>query len=327
MMDGGWWNPVIGLHGMEHLSSVICHLSSVICHLSSVISHPSSVIRHPSSVICHPLSAVPMPSISSLFIYPLKSARGVAVTEMELDERGPVGDRRWMLVDDGDRFISLRELPRLAFLEAALTPAGLRLSFPNATPIEVRTPSAGDDGMILASLWDDSCTVRVADAVASAWLSDVLGVRCRLVYQPSDSIRPLPHRNRGRITEPRTLALTDGAALLVTSEASLADLNARLASPIPMSRFRPSIVVEGTAPYEEDTWHRVAVGSVELDFARGCPRCVATTVDQRTGEKGIEPLRTLSTYRRAGTGVLFGQNVTHLGAGRLRVGDGVRVID
>jgi uncharacterized protein YcbX len=268
-----------------------------------------------------------MPSISSLLIYPLKSARGVAVTEMELDERGPVGDRRWMLVDDADTFISLREVPQLAFLEAALTLDGLRLSFPNASPIEVRTPSAGDDGTIVASLWDDTCPVRVAAPDASAWLSDVLGLRCRLVYQPPDSIRPLPHRNRGRITGPRTLALTDGAALLVTAEASLADLNARLAVPIPMSRFRPNVVVAGTAPYEEDTWHRVAVGSVELDFARGCPRCVATTVDQATGEKGVEPLRTLSRYRRDASGVLFGQNVTHLGAGRLRVGDQVRVID
>jgi uncharacterized protein len=269
-----------------------------------------------------------MPVIGSLIIYPLKSARGVDVERMELDERGPRGDRRWMLVDEQNTFISLREVPRLAFLSASLTPNGLRLFDQNGHSLEVEQPRAnGSQRAFVAQLWDAQCPVLAADESAHAWVSEFLGARCRLVFQPDDSVRELPRRNAGRLAQSRTLALTDGAAVLLTSEASLADLNARLPAPIPMSRFRPNIVATGTVAYEEDSWHRIAAGDVEFEVARGCPRCVATTVDQTTGETGAEPLRTLSRYRRAPHGVLFGQNIVHLAPGSVSAGDEIRVID
>ena len=269
-----------------------------------------------------------MPTISSLTIYPLKSARGVDVERMELDEWGPRGDRRWMLVDDNDKYITLRHVTRLAFVEATLTPDGIRVTAPGLTPIEVAEPEGeGLDGTIVAKVWGDTCEVRPADAESSAALSEYLGIRCRLVHQPDESVRYVDRSNTGRITARRRISLNDGAPLLLTTEASLADLNGRLASPIPMSRFRPNVVVSNTAPFEEDMWHRITAGDVEFEVAKACPRCVATTVDQSTGKKGVEPLRTLETYRRGKDGVLFGQNVTHVAPGTISVGDSVRVID
>jgi MOSC domain-containing protein len=269
-----------------------------------------------------------MYTISALFIYPLKSARGVPLDSMDLDERGPAGDRRWMLVDDENVFLSLRSVPRLAFVEADLTNDGLRIWAPGMPAFEVRQPgNERGNAPFTAHVWDASCPVVAADALSSAKLSEFLGLHCRLVYQPEDSIRPLPRRNAGTITEPRRLSLTDGAALLLTGESSLADLNRRLPEPVPMSRFRPNIVIRGGDPFVEDSWRHIAVGDVHFEVARGCPRCVATTVDQATGTTGVEPLRTLSRFRRAANGVLFGQNIVHLGPGRVAVGDKVSVLD
>ena len=269
-----------------------------------------------------------MPVVGSLFIYPLKSARGVEVERMELDERGAVGDRRWMIIGEDSTYISLRDWPVMALLQAHLTSTGIRLTAPGRESIDVHRPDNGArDERFRVRLWDGACDVVAADPQANAWLSDFLRTPCRLVFQPDDSVLPLPSNNTGRITEERRIALTDGAPLLLASESSLLDLNSRLASPVPMSRFRPNIVVRGSDAFEEDRWRSIVIGDVEFETPRSCPRCAATTVDQSTGTKGVEPLRTLATYRRGVDGVLFAQNITHRTTGVLRIGDAVRVLD
>jgi MOSC domain-containing protein len=265
--------------------------------------------------------------ISSLHVYPLKSARGISLREMALDDRGAAGDRRWMVTDEHHRFLSQREIPRLALLVPAITTGGLRIEAPGMAPLEVPTPSESSGAeSVTGRVWDGETRVLVAHAGAGEWLSRFLGCPCRLVYQPDDADLPMAENYAGTLTGSRQIALTDGSPLLVIGDASLDDLNTRLATPLPMNRFRPNIVVRGAPPYEEDTWQTVRAGGVLLEIAKSCPRCATTTVDQATGIRGQEPLRTLATYRRNGSDVYFGQNATHHSPGRLRVGDQVEVV-
>jgi uncharacterized protein YcbX len=117
------------------------------------------------------------------------------------------------------------------------------------------------------------------------------------------------------------VSFADGFPFLLISEESLADLNRRLADPLPMNRFRPNLVVAGAEPYAEDGWDRIEIGGVRLRMVKPCARCVVTTTDQTTAQRGKEPLRTLATYRKVEGEVMFGQNVVPEGRGHLRVGD------
>ena len=159
---------------------------------------------------------------------------------------------------------------------------------------------------------------------ASDWFRGFLGVPCRLVGMADEHVRPTGRRLRPG----DQVSFADSYPLLLISEASLEDLNARLAAPLPMDRFRPNIVVSGCPPYAEDGWRTVRAGAVGLDVMKPCVRCVITTTDQQTAQRSTEPLRTLATYRRdADGGVIFGQNLLHHGPGALRVGDPVEVLE
>jgi uncharacterized protein YcbX len=267
-----------------------------------------------------------MPRISALFIYPVKSARGTPVDTLELDDRGAVGDRRWMVVDDGGVFVSQREEPRMSLVTAALTTSGLRLEAPGMPSLDVARPARGTQS-IRGEVWDGHCDVLPADERAHRWISTFLGGSFRFVFQPDDAVLPMLPKYAGAITGERRIAFTDGSPLLLIGQSSLDDLNTRLPAPLPMNRFRPNIVIEGAEPYEEDSWTRVEAAGVLLEVAKGCPRCVTTTVDQATAERGAEPLRTLAKYRKVGSNVMFGQNVAHHRPGRLKVGDDVRIVE
>lgn len=267
-----------------------------------------------------------MITVSALHRYPVKSCQGIAANELTLDDRGPIDDRRWMLVDDAGVFMSQREHRRLALVAVQLTETGLRLTAPGMEPLAVRVPAADGRADFTATVWGDDARVRPAGRDADRWFTALLGVSARLVHQPGDAPRALRREYAGAIAEPRRVTLSDGAPLLLIGAASLDDLNARLESPLPMNRFRPNVVVLGAAPYAEDEWSRIAIGDVVFEVAKPCARCVITTVDQETAEAGVEPLRTLARYRKVGSGVLFGQNIAHHAPGTVRVGDEVRVI-
>jgi uncharacterized protein YcbX len=241
------------------------------------------------------------------------------------DERGAANDRRWMLVDDSGVFLSQREVPRLALIVPDISAGDLRVTAPGLTPLHVEQPGPGAT-MISAGVWDGECQVAVARDEAHVWFSRYLGRSVRLVYQRDDAVLPMAAKYAGSLGGQRRIALTDGSPLLLIGDASLDDLNRRLERPLAMNRFRPNIVVSGAPPYAEDTWTRIAVGPMQFEISGPCPRCVATTVDQATAEKGVEPLRTLATYRKVGSGVMFGQNVTHHAPGRIRLGDPVEVV-
>ena len=251
--------------------------------------------------------------LSALYRYPVKSLAGQAVERAQLDGFGLEGDRRWMLIDRKGRFLSQRELPRMALITPRLTSEGLLLKAPELADQVVMRPDPEAE-RIRVQVWEDRCAAQPVDATTDLWLSDFLGTPCRLVYMPEETVRPVDPRyarNGDRA------AFSDGFPLLLISQASLDDLNRRLEQPLPMIRFRPNLVVTGCEPYAEDGWRRLRIGEVTLRVVKPCSRCKITTVDPYTGETGVEPLKTLAGYRREGKQVYFGQNLLHDGPGEL----------
>jgi uncharacterized protein YcbX len=269
--------------------------------------------------------------LTALNLYPVKSCRGIAVDTAEVDARGLVGDRRFLVVDSAGRFLTQRVLPRMALIETALTSGALVLSGPDHGTVSVslsgiRSPVSG------VSVWKDTVTADDCGDEAAAWLADFLGLTCRLVHAGAAYTRPLaPHKIPAALAQDRSpaheVSFADAFPFLVISEESLADLNGRLDAPLPMDRFRPNLVVAGAAPYAEDDWRRFRVGGVVFHGATRCDRCIVTTTDQFTATRAHEPLRTLVTYRRDEEGrVMFGRNLIHeTKAGRLSVGDAVEL--
>ncbi len=260
--------------------------------------------------------------LSGLHVYPIKSCGGITVEEWEVDERGLRHDRRWMLVDETGCFLSQRELPRMALVKVRLASDGLVVDAPGMSTLNVpfRPPNGR---LLLASVWDDIVESQMVSDAADRWFSEFLDVGCRLVYLPDESVRPVDPT----YAEPGDrVALADGFPFLLISKASLADLNSRLEHPLPMNRFRPNLVVGGCEPFAEDNWKVVRIGRLTFRVVKPCARCVITTVNQESAAKGKEPLRTLARFRRAGTKVLFGQNLIHDQPGTLRAGDPVEIL-
>jgi uncharacterized protein YcbX len=261
--------------------------------------------------------------VSQLVIYPIKSCRGIEVEQAQVGATGFEHDRKWMVVGDDGRFLSQREHHRLALVRVQLAGDRLRLDAPGLNALEV----ISDGGAVPTSrvqVWDDECAAVDEGAEAARWLSQHLGCEARLVRMADDDARPL---GSSTAQPGDRVSFADGFPFLLISSASLDGLNRRLSLPVPMDRFRPNIVIDRCEPHAEDGWNRVLIGEVPFRCAKPCARCVVTTVDQATGERGREPLRTLSTYRTVDGQVLFGQNLVHEGRGLIRVGDPVEVLD
>ncbi len=291
--------------------------------------------------------------LSSLYIYPVKSLRGIAVDSAEVDELGLVGDRRFLIVDPHGQFVTQRTLPRLAQIATALSSDSLTLSADGHGSISVprHTPSNITPARLTVSIWRsknllaDDCGPESAE-----WLSAFLQTPVRLVRIGHQFRRPVLYKSafapsslradtpciENRLVGDDLLTFADGYPFLVISEASLAHLNDRLisrgAEPVPMDRFRPNVVLAGCEPFSEDDWPRLQIGHVVLRAAGPCGRCIVTTTDQLTGEReGPEPLRTLATFRRDTrdpSDVNFGQNFVHeTKSGTVRVGTSAHAID
>lgn len=254
--------------------------------------------------------------ISALTVYPVKSAAGIACESWDVDDFGLRYDRRWVITDPEGIFQTQRTVPRLALLKVTVMERALLLEAPGRRPIEL--PLAPEGGrLVRVRVWRDETSGFPVAPEADAWLTSFLGTASRLVYMPHDVVRAV-HPAYGVPGD--RVSFADAFPFLVLSDASLADLNARLTVPLPMTRFRPNVVVAGCEPYAEDGWRGFRSCGIEFRVVKPCARCVVTTTDQRTLERGPEPLRTLATYRRRANDVLFGQNAIHRGTGRLTVG-------
>lgn len=278
----------------------------------------------------------PVPRLSSVHVYPVKSARGLALGESAVEPWGLAGDRRWMVVDGDGKVITQREQPRLALVTAEPQPGGgLRLSASGGERLDVPAP-VPDAGTVRVRIWRDEVEAVPAPDTAHKWFSRRLGTQAALVHLADPARqRPIDPEYAG---PGETVSLADGYPLLVTTTASLAALDgltagealaaaARPSPPLPMDRFRPNAVISGTAAWEEDGWRRVRIGEVTFRVTKPCGRCVVTTTDQATAERGAEPLRTLARHRRIGGRLVFGQNLVPERTGTLRVGDAFTVLE
>jgi len=243
--------------------------------------------------------------IAALYSYPVKSARGIEHAAATLTDAGLAEDRLWMIVTPERRFLTQRELPRLALLVPALSEAALVLHAPGVPELVLVRSAQGSPCRV--SVWNDQCAAFDEGDAAAEWLARLLGRACRLVRFDAGEPRLSNRAWTGAlIAENR---FSDGFPLLALSAASLRDLNARLTVPLPVNRFRPNLLLEGLEPYAEDRIDALHCGPIRLKLVKPCTRCRITTTDQERGElDGEEPLRTLMSYRydEALHGVCFG---------------------
>ena len=269
--------------------------------------------------------------VASLHLYPIKGCRGIDLATAEVVTTGlataGIGDREWMLVDETGTFLTQRELPRLALVSVQVTRDSLRLAAPYMRECDVPLTMHGNARDVV--VWRSE--VRGVDAgdAAAAWLSDWLAREVRLLRFDRNVTRYCNPEYAGD-SKAHTM-FADGYPVLVTTAASLEDLNGRLADrgcePLPMTRFRPNIVLDGLPPYAEDHLDTISIGDAVLRCVKPCTRCQVTTTDQATAKVGIEPLRTLGEYRMDARldGVTFAMNAIVSNGGTIRTGDAASV--
>lgn len=257
-------------------------------------------------------------NIHSLYLYPVKSLAGIPVTSFTLDDFGPVGDRRWMIVDADQRFVTQRSHPELARISTRFEGEDVVISIPGEGDFTL-TPGTGRREV---GVWKDQVQAVSGPDMASDALSRYCGKSVYFVYMRDDVFRRV---DPDWVPAYRRVSFADGFPFLVTNQASLEELNSRLEHPVGMDRFRPNIVVSGAGPWDEDRWTTLVSGDVTLSLVKPCSRCILTTVDPETGVRSPDgqPLKTLATYRRTPDGVIFGANGVHLCEGTLAVGDPV----
>jgi uncharacterized protein len=263
-----------------------------------------------------------MLQVSELFVYPIKSMAGIPVNKAWVTDRGFEYDRRWMLVDENNRFISQREVPEMALMKIKISDQGLDVTYqPKSSSIIIPFEPQTDE-FAEVTIWDDTCPGQFVSREVDKWFGDMLGIHCRLVYMPDGSIRPTDPKYTpdGHVT-----SYSDGYPFLIIGQAALDDLNSRLAEPLPMNRFRPNIVFTGGDPFSEDLMHSFTISDIQFHGIKLCARCPIPTIDQETLAKGKEPLKTLARYRFRDNKIFFGQNLIHEGSGEISIGDLIEV--
>ncbi|RZA01217.1 MAG: MOSC domain-containing protein [Sphingobacteriaceae bacterium] len=262
-----------------------------------------------------------MLKISEIYIYPIKSLGGISVNQAEVTDRGFKYDRRWMLIDDNNRFLSQREVATMALLKVSLSEDGLNVV--NTTDgnnlFVPYTPQKNE--FFDVTIWDDTCTTQLVSDEADKWFTQALGINCKLVYMPDDSHRLTDARYADNIT-----SLSDGYPFMMIGQASLDELNGHLDEALSINRFRPNMVFTGGTPYQEDRINEFTINDISFNGVKLCARCNVTTINQDDASKGKEPLKTLAGYRSKNKKIYFGQNVVHTGVGVVNVGDELIVL-
>lgn len=258
--------------------------------------------------------------LCGIFVYPIKACAGISLERSDVVERGLAFDRRYMLADRDGNFISQREVPQLCLVGTAFDGAWIAVTAAGReTLLLPRELSGGALEHRPYRVWG-----AAGDALrhpeGSRWFSELLDDEVNLLYMPDDERRAVspPRARAGDI-----VSFADGYPLLIISEASLGDLNSRLATPLDMRRFRPSLTVSGCAPYAEDDFSSIRIGAISFRGVKRCPRCAVITVDPDTGRRDPAPLRALARYRERDGGVYFGMNLIHDRTGSLQRGDAV----
>ncbi len=257
--------------------------------------------------------------LTSIIIYPIKSLGGISLPSAIAEERGLKYDRRWMLINENNIFISQRDCSEMALITVQFAEDGFLLSYKQDISKEIKIPFTIQNGnTLMVKVWDDTCPALHFSETIDKWFQELLGINCRLVYMPDHSRRYI---DQHFAKNNEVVSFADGYPFLIIGESTLADLNYRLSNHIPMNRFRPNFVFSGGDAFEEDDWRKFKIADVSFFAVKPCGRCVITTIDQDTAQRSNEPLKTLNTFRRKNNNVLFGQNLLLEKGGMVKVGD------
>lgn len=268
--------------------------------------------------------------ITELHIYPMKSARGIAIPQAAINTRGLLGDRRVMLVEPSGMFVTQRELPDLARVTALPSAAYLTLRMDDGREMMVAPPHP--DRRLDVEIWKSEVSAAVADDSVNSRLSDWFGRDVKLVFFDGGAER---NANPEWAGADSPMSFADGYQILVATTGSLEALNADMESHgegrVGMERFRPNIVIDHDEAWAEDRWAAIEINGLRLDLVKPCPRCIMTTQDQATGSReGANPMPAMGRIRmsadRRVPGPLFGWNAVPRGEGTIALGDEVTVV-
>ena len=265
-----------------------------------------------------------MLQVSEIYIYPIKSFPGIKLKRATVTEKGFEHDRRWMLVDKNNRFISQRELPMLTQFTVVIEDDKLITTskiYKETFTIDIKTPPTGGNAEVI--IWDDTCNAQFVSDEADEWFSKMLETACRLVYMPDNTRREV---DPNYAPADAVTSFADAYPFLIIGQSSLDELNNRLTEPLPIDRFRPNIVFTGGQPFQEDLIGQFEIAGVNFNGVKLCARCIITTINQVDGIRAKEPLKTLASYRLKNNKILFGQNLVHSGEGVVTIGDELHVI-
>lgn len=259
--------------------------------------------------------------ITELTIYPVKSLGGIAVPKVQLTQTGFEYDRRWMLVDAQNRFVSQREWPKLCLFQVSFLPTGFQIMYQSQSII---IPFFLQQGLpIQVRIWDDPVMAFLAAPAINEWFSYQLEMPVRLVYLPDTSQRNVVIKDQVYSSQ---VSFADAYPILGIGEEALNFLNQQLEHQIPMNRFRPNLVFSGGNPHDEDQWKELLINGVSVQAIKPCARCVVTTINQQTGVNAHEPLAKLATYRKKENKILFGQNMIAASTGYIEIGHTIEII-
>lgn len=262
------------------------------------------------------------PTLSQISIYPIKSTAPLHLSRSALTSTGLAFDRQFVICDADGKFITARTQPKLLRVQVAPLQNGMTISAPEASPLALPFTSF-EDQYDSINIWKDQIDAVYCGELAEQWFSQLLGLPCKLYYFGCRSTRPVANHPENQI------AFADGYPLLLTSTASLVDLNQRCNSTVVMDQMRPNLVVENTVPYAEDSWKRIKIGTVEFIITKPCGRCILTTTNPETLERNPdrEPLSVLKQHRKGNDGEAhFGQNLIALNHGIISRGDTVEIL-
>ena len=268
---------------------------------------------------------MPTPRITAIYIYPIKSMGGMSLGDAEVGMRGLQHDRRYMLVSAEGKFLTQRQTPELGQFHLAYNAdqSGFMVTFQGDTLDIPLSLSHQNHQTLTANVWDDSVEVLSAPSHINQWFSQKLQRDVTLVYQPDHANRPVEQERQPNPQNTHHVSLADGYPILVVSEASLSLLNQKIqhsspqTEPMSLIRFRPNVVLSHLEPHQEDSLGTFQLGTATFHIAKPCSRCILTTIDPITLERGDEPLRTLSTYRKENNKILFGANALCLNPGKI----------
>jgi len=262
-----------------------------------------------------------MPALlSEIIIYPIKSLAGISVKRWQVNAKGLLYDRKWMLIDENNKFLSQRRLPKMALITTAMVDNSLALSAPAMENITLSLDDSNEGEEVITEIWHDQCPARCVSATMNEWFSQFLKIPCRLVYQPENIIRSVDPRYANTTDK---VYFSDGFPFLIISEASLRSLNEAMRLDLTMARFRPNLVIANCEAYAEDYWRKISIGKINFRLPKPCSRCSVPAINPVSAEITKEPLTTLSRLRKWQGKVYFGQNALHDEAGVLTLGEDV----